>query len=108
MMQAMQTCRELTMQVAVIGNPQLATECQGFEETSSWAFHDSLEAAKAHLGATAIRPGRAGRSSSWRGHFGDCQRRIAFDGAPIAGQGSALECRPLGTPIGSLPSWRWR
>ncbi len=48
--QAMQTCRELAMQFALVANPQIVAECKGFEDTRSWTFYDSLEEAKANLG----------------------------------------------------------
>ncbi|HYD83514.1 MAG TPA: response regulator, partial [Opitutus sp.] len=48
--QAMQTCRELGMQFALVANPQIVTECKGFEDTRNWTFYDSLEDAKANLG----------------------------------------------------------
>jgi two-component system cell cycle response regulator len=48
--QAMQTCRELAMQFALVANPQIVAECKGFEDTRNWTFYDSLEEAKANLG----------------------------------------------------------
>jgi two-component system, cell cycle response regulator len=48
--QAMQVCHDLGMQCALIGNPQIVTECKGFEDTRAWAFFDSLDAAKASFG----------------------------------------------------------
>ena len=51
LVQTMQTCRELGMQYALVGNPQIIAECKGFEETSSWAFFPSLEDAKSSLGS---------------------------------------------------------
>ncbi len=48
--QAMQTCRELAMQFALVGNPQIISECKGFEDTKNWQFYDSLEEAKSNLG----------------------------------------------------------
>lgn len=52
--QAMQTCRDLAMQFALVANPQIVSECKGFEDTRGWTFYDSLEEAKANLGkATA-------------------------------------------------------
>ncbi len=48
--QAMQTCRELGMQFALVANPQIITECKGFEDTRGWTFYDSLDEAKANLG----------------------------------------------------------
>jgi two-component system cell cycle response regulator len=51
--QAMQTCRELGMQFALVANPQIITECKGFEDTRGWTFYDSIEDAKANLGKAA-------------------------------------------------------
>lgn len=51
--QAMQTCRELAMQFALVANPQIVAECKGFEDTRNWTFYDSLEDAKANLGKSA-------------------------------------------------------
>ena len=48
--QAMQTCRELAVQFALVGNPQIVSECKGFEDTRGWTFYDSLDDAKANLG----------------------------------------------------------
>jgi two-component system cell cycle response regulator len=48
--QAMQVCHDLGMQCALIGNPQIVTECKGFEDTRAWAFFDSLDGAKASFG----------------------------------------------------------
>jgi two-component system, cell cycle response regulator len=48
--QAMQTCRDLAMQFALVGNPQIISECKGFEDTRGWTFYDSLEEAKGNLG----------------------------------------------------------
>jgi len=47
---AMQTCRELGMHFALVGNPQIISECKGFEDTRGWTFYESLEEAKANLG----------------------------------------------------------
>ena len=51
--QAMQTCRELAMQFALVANAQIIAECKGFEDTRGWTFYDSLEEAKANLGKSA-------------------------------------------------------
>jgi len=48
--QAMQTCHELGMQFALVGNAQIISECKGFEDTRAWTFYDSLNDAKANLG----------------------------------------------------------
>ena len=53
LMQAMQTCRELGMQFTLVGNPQIITECKGFEDTRNWGFHPTLDEAKASFGAKA-------------------------------------------------------
>jgi two-component system cell cycle response regulator len=59
LVQTMQTCRELGMQYALVGNPQIIAECKGFEETSSWAFHGSVEEAKASFGTARPAPAQA-------------------------------------------------
>ena len=51
--QEMQTCRELAMQFALVANPQIISECKGFEDTRGWTFYDSLEDAKANLGKSS-------------------------------------------------------
>ena len=47
--QAMQTCRELAIQFALVGHAQIVSECKGFEDTRSWTFYDSVEEAKGNL-----------------------------------------------------------
>jgi two-component system cell cycle response regulator len=47
LLQAMQMCRDLGLQFVLVGNPQIVTECKGFEDTRGWAFFDSLDEAKA-------------------------------------------------------------
>ena len=47
---AMQTCRELGMHFALVGNPQIISECKGFEDTRGWTCYESLDEAKANLG----------------------------------------------------------
>ncbi len=47
---AMQTCRELGMHFALVGNAQIISECKGFEDTRGWTFYESLDEAKANLG----------------------------------------------------------
>ena len=54
--QAMQTCRDLAMQFALVGNPQIISECKGFEDTRGWTFYDSLDEAKSNLGKGAPAP----------------------------------------------------
>ncbi len=44
--QAMQTCRELAIQYALVGHAQIVSECKGFEDTRSWSFFDSVADAK--------------------------------------------------------------
>jgi two-component system cell cycle response regulator len=54
---AMQTCRELGVQFALVGNAAIIAECKGFEDTRSWAFHDTIEEAKGSFSkapATAV------------------------------------------------------
>ena len=45
--QAMQTCRELAIQFALVGHAQIVSECKGFEDTRGWTFHESVADAKA-------------------------------------------------------------
>ncbi len=62
LLQAMQTFRELGMQFALVGNPQIVAECKGFEDTRSWNFFESIDQAKASLpkaGSTAPQPAEA-------------------------------------------------
>ena len=56
LLQAMQTCGELAVQFALVGNPALIAECKGFEDTRTWTFHGNSEEARAFLAC--------GRSSS--------------------------------------------
>jgi two-component system cell cycle response regulator len=56
LLQAMQTCRELGMQYALVGSSQLATECKGFEDTRTWSFFGTIEEAKASVGGAAPQP----------------------------------------------------
>jgi len=51
--QAMQTCRDLALQFALVANAQIVAECKGFEDTRGWTFYDSLEEAKTNLGKAA-------------------------------------------------------
>ena len=37
------------MRFVLVGNPEIIAECKGFEDTRSWTFYDSIEAAKAYL-----------------------------------------------------------
>lgn len=53
LVQAMQTCRDLGTQYALVGNPQIIAECKGFEDTRNWTFYESLDDAKANLGKQA-------------------------------------------------------
>jgi len=54
--QAMQTCRELAIQFALVGNPQIVSECKGFEDTRGWTFYDSIDDAKTNLGKSTPAP----------------------------------------------------
>jgi len=46
---AMQTCKELTLKYSLQGNSKIAAECQNFEESKDWTFHETLDEAKASL-----------------------------------------------------------
>ncbi|HUG11256.1 MAG TPA: response regulator [Opitutaceae bacterium] len=50
---AMQTCRELGMQYALVGSAQLSAECKGFEDTRTWSFFATIVEAKASIGGAA-------------------------------------------------------
>ncbi len=57
LLQTMQTCRELTLQFALVGNHQIVSECKGFEDTRNWQFYESIDEAKTNLGkASAPAP----------------------------------------------------
>ena len=59
--QAMQTCRDLALQFALVANAHIVSECKGFEDTRGWTFYESLEEAKANLGkGVAAAPQLAG------------------------------------------------
>ncbi len=59
LIQAMQTCKELALQYALVGNPQIVSECKGFEDTRNWQFHDSIADAKASFSRSAQTAGAA-------------------------------------------------
>jgi two-component system cell cycle response regulator len=62
--QAMQTCRELAMQFALVGNAQIISECKGFEDTRGWTFYDSLDEAKGNLSKAAHPPAAAATTAA--------------------------------------------
>ncbi len=45
----MQTCRDLGVNFALVGNTQIIAECKGIEDTQTWTFFDTIEAAKTSL-----------------------------------------------------------
>lgn len=51
--QAMQTCRELALQFALVANAQIISECRGFEDTRGWTFCETLDEAKHNLARPA-------------------------------------------------------
>ena len=58
---AMQACREVTLRFAILGSESLAEECQGYEDTHGWQFHETMEAAEQALsGAPGELVGSAG------------------------------------------------
>jgi two-component system cell cycle response regulator len=59
LMQAMQDCRELAVQFALVANAQLISECKGFEDTRGWTFYETMEEAKANLGKGSSAPAPA-------------------------------------------------
>jgi two-component system cell cycle response regulator len=55
--QAMQLCRELALQYALVGSGPIVTECRGFEDTRNWVFYETLDEARGNVGRTpAITP----------------------------------------------------
>jgi two-component system cell cycle response regulator len=56
LVQATQMCRELTLQFAIVGNPQIATECKAFEDTRNWVLHGTMDEAKRALGHSPTSP----------------------------------------------------
>jgi two-component system cell cycle response regulator len=59
LIQAMQTCKDLALQYTLVGNPQIVSECKGFEDTRNWTFHDSIADAKASFSRAAQPAGAA-------------------------------------------------
>ena len=51
LVQTMQTCRELGMSYALLGNVQLSNDCRGFEDTRNWRFLENMEEARSSLSA---------------------------------------------------------
>jgi len=49
LMHITQCCRDLSLHYALVGNPGVKEQGKGFEETSGWEFHDSIEAAESVL-----------------------------------------------------------
>ena len=56
---AMQLCKDTGVNFTLVGNNQLMSECKGFEETRSWAFHETLEEAKASFTKAPATPALA-------------------------------------------------
>lgn len=52
----MQTCRELALQFALVGNETISAECKGFEDTRNWSFFSSVDDAKASLSKAVAAP----------------------------------------------------
>lgn len=55
LVQAIQTYKELAMQFAIVGNPQIIAECLGFEETRCLTFHETMDQAKASLSGAPVQ-----------------------------------------------------
>jgi len=55
LLQTMQTCRELAMHFALVGNAHIITECKGFEDTRDWSFFESMAEARTFL--STAKPG---------------------------------------------------
>ena len=46
---AMQTCREVALQYALVGSASLVADCKGYEDTRNWQFHESIADARQGL-----------------------------------------------------------
>ena len=46
LVQAMQTCQELSLKYQLVGSPKVIAECKGFEESKDWTFFESMEKAR--------------------------------------------------------------
>jgi len=53
LVQAMQMCKDTSVNFVLVGNNGLMTECKGFEETRNWNFHETVEEAKASFTKSA-------------------------------------------------------
>lgn len=53
LVQAMQMCKDTSVNFVLVGNNGLMTECKGFEETRNWTFHETVEEAKASFTKSA-------------------------------------------------------
>lgn len=53
LMSAMQACRELDLQFALVASAAIVTECKQFEDTRGWSFFETLDEAKNSLAAKA-------------------------------------------------------
>jgi two-component system cell cycle response regulator len=58
LLSTMQTCQELAVQFAFVGNAAVAAECKNFEDARSWSFFGSLDEAKAYIGKAATAESR--------------------------------------------------
>jgi two-component system cell cycle response regulator len=52
LVEAMQSCQILAMQLAIVCNARLISECRAFEETRNWCFYESIDEARAQLSGT--------------------------------------------------------
>ncbi len=53
LVQAMQLCRDASVNYVLVGNAQLVSECKGFEETRTWSFFETVDEARASFGKPA-------------------------------------------------------
>ena len=49
LVEVVQSCRDLSLQFALVGNAAITAECRGFDDAREWGFHETLAAAKASL-----------------------------------------------------------
>jgi two-component system cell cycle response regulator len=58
LVEVMQSCQILAMQLAIVGNARLISECRAFEETRNWCFYESIDEARVQLSGTPSPPSR--------------------------------------------------
>ena len=86
--QAMQTCRELALQFALVGNAQIVSECKGFEDTRNWVFYGNCGRSQSQLGQGCTNPNGHGLSQ-------DTKKTKQFCWVYCVGRAACLARRPF-------------